>query len=114
MRIHEILFWSNDSAEGDPSDPYFDFPPGPPDHAMADLARAAFPKDGRVKRLWGLNRLQRLPSEATASAETELSPSDNLEPPFPRQSDSIETDPPLGPNGLAPSRQYPRLHLGRP
>jgi hypothetical protein len=112
MRIEEVLYWNNNPAE-DRYDPYLDVPPGPSDK-VTDLARAAFTRDGRVKLLWDLDRLERHFSGATPSdAETELTPSDNSEPPLAWQDHPAETDPTPGPNGLVRSRQYPRLPLGR-
>ncbi len=103
MRIHEILLWNNDPAEGNRSDPHLDFPPGPFDNDLSNLA-SAFTKDGMVKRFWDLNRLER---PAPSDAEAELIPSGTLEPTTASwEPGPVEVDPPDGLHRLVPFREH--------
>jgi hypothetical protein len=80
MRITEILFWNDDPAEGNRSDPRLDLSPIPFSDDPTNLANA-FTRSGLVKHFWNLNGSEGQPSgPAPPRAETELIPNGTLEP----------------------------------
>ena len=80
MRIAEILFWNNGSAEGHPSELQLGSPPVPFSGDLTNLANA-FTKDGLVKHLWNPSASEEQPSgPAPPGAEPELLPSGTLQP----------------------------------
>src|SRR6266446_6346268 len=97
MRIQEILFWSNHSADENRPDPHFNFPPDPFDTDLTNLG-SAFTKDGKVKKFWDLNRLESQPSgPAPPDAESELIPRGTLDPTTASwQAEPVETERPVG------------------
>src|SRR5260370_41399541 len=109
MRIFEILYWSNGSAETDHSDPQL----GPPSAPFCDdppnLAHA-FTRSGLVKHFWNLPGSEGQPSgPAPPGAEPELIPSGTLEPSTASfQADPVETEPPVGRHRIVP------MDLGHP
>src|SRR5690349_5132787 len=96
MRIHEILSWNNSPAEGNRSDPNLDFPPGPFDNDLTNLANA-FTRRGLVKRLWNPNGSEGQPSgPAPPHPEPELIPDGTLEPTTAYwQAQPVGTEPPV-------------------
>jgi hypothetical protein len=106
MRISEIVLWNNDPAEENRSNPHLDFPPGPFDNDLTNLATSAFTKNGKVKKFWDLNRLEGQPSgPAPPDAGTELIPNGTLEPAVASsKAQRVETEPPVGQHRLVPYR----------
>jgi hypothetical protein len=81
MRIHEIIFWDNDPTEEPRSIPNLDFPPGPLDNDLSNLARAAFTRRGLVKHLWYARGLEEQSSgPAPLNVDPDVIPSGTLEP----------------------------------
>lgn len=80
MRIIEILFWSNGSAEGNRSDLQLGLPPPRFNDDPTNLANA-FTRRGLVKHFWNLNGSGGQPSGPTPrEAGTELIPSGAFQP----------------------------------
>ena len=79
MRIAEILFWNNESTEGNRSDPQLYLPHDPSDDLFKKLA-SDYTKDRLVQRFWNLKRSESQPLGPAAPAETELIPNGTLEP----------------------------------
>jgi hypothetical protein len=107
MRIYEILFQNDISAQVDHPDPYLDFPPGPFDNDLTNLA-TAFTKNGMVKRFWDVDKLVHQPSGPGAAddAETGLMPTDTLGPTMVSvQAEPVEQEPSLHKHRLVPFRR---------
>jgi hypothetical protein len=96
MRIYEILFWNNEPAERNRSDPQLDLSPTP--FSDPTNLATAFTRDGLVKHLWNLNGSEGQPSgPAPPNPETELIPNGTLEPSGASwQAEPVETEPPVG------------------
>ena len=97
MRIAEILFWNNGSAEGHPSELQLGSPPVPFSGDLTNLANA-FTKDGLVKHLWNPSASEEQPSgPAPPEAGTDLIPSGTLEPSAASwEPEPVETERPVG------------------
>jgi hypothetical protein len=106
MRIVEILFWNNGSAEGKPSDPELDMPPPRFNDDPTNLANA-FTRGGLVKHFWNLNGSEEQPSRpAPPDAGTELIPSGTLKPSGASwEPEPVENERPLGQQRLDPFRR---------
>jgi hypothetical protein len=107
MRIFEILFWNNEPAEGNRSDPQLDSSPVPFDDDLTKLGNA-FTRGGLVKHFWNFNGSEGQPSgPAPPDTETDLIPNSTLEPTAAsRQPEPVETEPPMGLHRLVPFRRY--------
>ena len=105
MRIYEILFWNNEPAEGNRSDPQLDLSPTPFSDDPTNLANA-FTRGGLVKHFWNLPGSEGQPSgPAPPDAETELIPSGTLEPTAASsQAEPVETEPQVGRHEFVPFR----------
>ena len=109
MRIHEIILWNNHPTEGNRSNPHLDFPPGPFDTDLTNLGTAST-KDGKVKRFWDLNRLERA---APPHAGTELIPSGTPEPTADTKSKMLSTSQGMFDSMTPPtSSELPALGIG--
>jgi hypothetical protein len=108
MRIHEILYWSNEPAEDDRSNPQLDLPSPPFSDDPTNLANA-FTRDGKVKHFWNLPGSEGQPSgPAPPNPETELIPSGTLEPikaAASWQAEPVGEEPPVGQHRLVPFRR---------
>jgi hypothetical protein len=54
MRIYEILFWDKNPTGENSSGSQLDFPPGPFNDDLTNLANAFTRRRGLVKHLWNL------------------------------------------------------------
>jgi hypothetical protein len=106
MRIYEILFWNNEPAEGNRSDPQLDLSPTPFSDDPTNLANA-FTRRGLVKSFWNLNGSGRQPSgPAPPGAETDVIPDGTSEPTTASwQAEPVETERPVVQNRPVPVRQ---------
>jgi hypothetical protein len=98
MRIYEILYWNNEPAEENRSEPQLDPFPAPFSDDPTKLANA-FTRSGLVKSFWNLNGLGAQPSAAAPpDAGTEVIPSGTLEPTTTAswQAEPVETERPVG------------------
>jgi hypothetical protein len=109
MRIYEILFWNNEPAEGNRSDPQLGPPPPSFNNDPTNLANA-FTRSGLVKHFWNLSGSEGQPSgPAPPDAGTELMPGGTLEPiPASWEAEPVETERPVGRHRIVP------MDLGRP
>jgi hypothetical protein len=107
MRIHEILLWNDDPAEGNRSDPQLDLPRPQFSDDLTNLA-TAFTRSGLVKHLWNLSGSGSQPSEpAPPNPEPEVIPHGTLEPTAASwQAGPVEAEPPDGLHRVVPFRQY--------
>ena len=105
MRIYEILFWSNEPAEGNHSDPHLDLPPPRFNDDPTNLANA-FTRRGLVKSFWNLNRSEGQPyGPAPPGAETDVIPNGTSESGMASwQAEPVETEPLVG-QRLVPFRR---------
>jgi|SRR5271163_701909 len=93
MQIVEILFWNNEPAEANRSDPQLDLPHDPSSDLFTKLANA-YAKDRLLKRFWNLKGSESQPFGPAAPAETELIPSGTLEPTAASwQAEPVKTEP---------------------
>jgi hypothetical protein len=106
MRIAEILFWNNEPAEANRSDPQLDLPHDPSSDLFTKLANA-YAKDRLLKRFWNAKGSEAHPSgPAAPDAETELIPSSTLEPTTASWlTEPVEEEPQVGRHPLVPFRQ---------
>jgi hypothetical protein len=107
MRIFEILFWNNEPAEGNRSEPQLGPPPSRFTDDPTNLANA-FTRSGLVKHFWNLNRSEGQPSGPAPPDGTEVIPSGTLEPRVASwQGEPVEEEPPrVGQHRPIPFRPY--------
>lgn len=105
MRIFEILFWNNEPAEGNRSEPQLDLPPALFSDDLTNLANV-FTRRGLVKSFWNLGGSEEQPrGPAPPDAEPELIPNGTSEPGMASwEAEPVETEPAVGQHRLVPYR----------
>jgi hypothetical protein len=118
MRIHEILYRNNETADVDRSDPYRDFPPAS-FNSLGRLASAFTRRRGLVKYLWNLDGSEEQPFRpAPPDSEAKVIPSGELEPNMASwEAEPVKVRPTAGPDRLDPfpnDNDLSRSHVYRP